>query len=421
MISADSSPGLKLKKYSLLTWIYFFFNSVLLPKGLLYTHILSPLFFYNVHRVGGRTWLRHFVIFLSLYDLLHLILGVDLRSFVFSNALFILTYFCVVGFYHFVNHYNHPGRLFKEVVIFNAILAAIAIPFFFLPREYQQWFWYFNILTKGIADFPRLALFTYEASYYSLLLIPVLYYYLCKFFLDKFFKNKWSTLLMISLPMLLSFSFGVLGASLLALLFLCFYFRNEIFRKKRTFVVFASVVLLALVGSVLFFLLFPDNFLVIRLQNIFAGADTSTKGRTTDSFGMAWRIANERSIWFGAGLGQIKIVNIEIIQKYYNYWGVFPRYDIPNAMGETFAIFGIVGTVFRLWLELFLFFRTKVYTNYYRFALFLFIFIYQFTGSFITNVVEYLIWVLAFSQVFSQFDTDRKQISSEQSSQRSVN
>lgn len=384
--------------------MYFFFNSVFLPKGLLYTHVLSPLFFFNAWRAGGKTWLRGFAIFLSGYDAVHLALGVDLTSFVFSNALFILTYFCVIGFYHFVNRYEHLGRIFREVLVFNALLVLVAIPFFFLPRIYQEWFWYFNKLTKGVADFPRLALFTYEASYYSLLLIPVLYYYLGKFFFRRFAGQKWPALLMVLIPMVLSFSFGVIGASLLSLLLICFWYRKALFRKRRAFILFFSLVLLSVVSLVMFFTFFPEHFLVIRLKNILAGTDTSTNGRTTDSFTMAWRIASERNLWFGAGLGQIKIVNIEIVRKYFNYWGVFARYDIPNAMGETLAIFGLLGVALRLGLELFLFFRTRVYDNYYRLALFLFIFIYQFTGSFITNVVEYLIWVLAFSPVFPQFN-----------------
>jgi hypothetical protein len=45
-----------------------------------------------------------------------------------------------------------------------------------------------------------------------------------------------------------------------------------------------------------------------------------------------------------------------------------------------------------------------VWRNYYRLLLFTFIFIYQFTGSFITNVAEYVIWIMAFTPVFREFD-----------------
>ncbi|MGZ5135232.1 MAG: hypothetical protein ACXWCG_08785, partial [Flavitalea sp.] len=51
------------------------------------------------------------------------------------------------------------------------------------------------------------------------------------------------------------------------------------------------------------------------------------------------------------------------------------------------------------------FFKTKVWSNYYRLSLFLFIFIYQFTGSYLTNIAEYVIWILAFHPgLFTEFD-----------------
>ena len=34
----------------------------------------------------------------------------------------------------------------------------------------------------------------------------------------------------------------------------------------------------------------------------------------------------------------------------------------------------------------------------------IYIFIYQFTGSYLFNIAEYVIWALAFSQVFEEFD-----------------
>ena len=62
------------------------------------------------------------------------------------------------------------------------------------------------------------------------------------------------------------------------------------------------------------------------------------------------------------------------------------------------------GLIIRFSLEWYFFFRTKTYSNYYRLGLFIFIFIYQFTGSYFFNVAEYTIWTLAFSQVFEEFD-----------------
>ncbi|MGZ5242366.1 MAG: hypothetical protein ACXWW0_00725 [Bacteroidia bacterium] len=76
---------------------------------------------------------------------------------------------------------------------------------------------------------------------------------------------------------------------------------------------------------------------------------------------------------------------------------------IPNAAAETIIYFGYIGFAIRIGLQLFLFIKTKVYRHPFRLWLFLFVFIYQFTGSYITNFAEYLIWMLAFSSLFPEF------------------
>jgi hypothetical protein len=234
----------------------------------------------------------------------------------------------------------------------------------------------------------------------------VFYYYTLKFVFNDITGYRWLTLLLVAVPMLLSLSFGVLGTTFITVMLMCFFSARRLFRYKRAFVTVFSAILLFFIAMLVLAVYFPGNILFARIENVLTGVDTSANGRTVDSFTMAWRIADTKSIWFGAGLGQIKIITLEIVRKYYNYWGDFPRYDIPNAMGETLAIFGIAGVGFRLFLEWYLFFRTRVYTNYYRLSLFIFIFIYQFTGSFITNIVEYVIWILAFSGVFNQFSRE---------------
>jgi hypothetical protein len=186
---------------------------------------------------------------------------------------------------------------------------------------------------------------------------------------------------------------------------MCLLFMNKLFRYKRTFIIIVTLLSVFFAIMIVLAIYYPENILFVRIQNILTGTDTSAKGRTVDSFTMSWRIADMKSIWFGAGLGQIKIMAVEVVGKYYRYWGVQPRYDIPNAMGEMLAIFGIAGVCLKIFIEWFLFFKTRVFSNYYRLALFIFVFIYQFTGSFITNIVEYVIWILAFSTAFHQFNT----------------
>ena len=370
---------------------------------MLYTNVLSPVFYYNVVARKRRTFAAGFFGILLFFDLVQLYNGVDVPSFIVSNGLFISTYFCVISFYYFVNDYDGIKKLYRDVLVFNAIMVVIAIPFFFMDRPAMDTFWYINKITRGYAEFPRLAMFTYEASYYSLLFLPVFYYYSLKFIFNDITSYRWLTFLLAAVPMLLSLSFGVLGTSFITIILMCFISARRLFRYKRAFISVFSAILLFFLTMLFLAVYFPGNILFARIENILTGVDTSANGRTVDSFTMAWRIADSKSLWFGAGLGQIKIITLEIVRRYYNYWGDFPRYDIPNAMGETLAIFGLAGVGIRLFLEWYLFFKTRVYSNYYRLSLFIFIFIYQFTGSFITNIVEYVIWILAFSGVFNQF------------------
>ncbi|HET6766326.1 MAG TPA: hypothetical protein VFH08_02970, partial [Chitinophagaceae bacterium] len=99
------------------------------------------------------------------------------------------------------------------------------------------------------------------------------------------------------------------------------------------------------------------------------------------------------------------VLGLELWRTFYSYNFSINEVTIPCAMAETLAVFGIIGVCLRIGIQVFLFFRTKVYSNYYRLALFIFIFIYQFTGSYIMNIAEYAIWILAFHRgIFKEFE-----------------
>ena len=96
---------------------------------------------------------------------------------------------------------------------------------------------------------------------------------------------------------------------------------------------------------------------------------------------------------------------LELWREFYDYNFSISEVAIPCAVAETFAVFGFMGVCYKIRIgDVFLFFRTKVYTNYYRLAIFIFIFIYQFTGSYIMNIAEYAIWIMAFHPgLFDEF------------------
>ena len=212
---------------------------------------------------------------------------------------------------------------------------------------------------------------------------------------------------MIFLPFALSFSFGVMAALLLSGVLTFIFYLRPLVRKRRVFngLIFFSVFSVVLVSIVYFF--FRNSFVVLRLVNIFSGRDSSGKGRTSDAFFLANKLLEKKDEYWGVGFGQIKIIGSDVIRHYYMYGENFVA-TIPNAVAETYTILGWTGVTLRMLVEIFLFFQTRVWTNYYRLWLFLFIFIFQFAGSFITNVAEYVIWILAFTNVFGQFDVKEK-------------
>jgi hypothetical protein len=200
---------------------------------------------------------------------------------------------------------------------------------------------------------------------------------------------------------------GVIACIMMASLATYLIYIKRLTRKKRVRTLLSIIVALSLVILCALWL-FPDNTIVTRLENIITGHDTSGKGRTSDAFILAGQMLEKKSGIWGVGAGQVKIIGADIVKSYYLYDLGYDKIAIPNAAAETLAIFGWVGFCFRILLEIFLFFYTKVWTNYYRLALFFFIFLYQFTGSFITNVAEYVIWIIAFTQAFPQFNVAKE-------------
>jgi hypothetical protein len=258
-------------------------------------------------------------------------------------------------------------------------------------------------ISNDIEHFYRLKMLTYEPSYYALLFIPLFFFYLLQYFFRQNTITGILLLAMLFVPYTLSLSFGVIGAALAAglLTFLIYARRLLVRRRILNSIINAGTVLGA--GMIVIILFFRHNPIFLRLSDIFYGNDLSGKGRTVDAFILAKKLLKETNEYWGVGIGQIKLAGADIIRSYYLYYSD-EVVGIPNAAAETLAMFGWVGFLFRLSIEVFLFFYTKVWDNYYRLLLFLFMFIYQFTGSFITNAGEYVIWILAFTNVFKQFD-----------------
>lgn len=394
---------MKLNKYLPFAVIYFFFNSVGLPFGLTFTALLGPFFYIWVLLVRKKEILLPFMLLMLPFVIIHLIVvGVDLKSYAvsFINLTFIYCFCHAV--YIFVRNSTSVELIFRRLLVINFIFCLIAIPVYFTP--WADWLWLRQYITVNMTEpIRRLKLLTYEPSYYALLFAPLFIYFLLQYFFRQNKIRGQLLLPMIFLPLVLSFSIGVISALLISVILTVLIHFRKLMRKKRVLNVLVNTAVVTVGAITILVIFFKDNPFFTRLISIFSGQDTSGKGRTIDAFVLAQKLLKERNEYWGVGLGQIKLMGQDIIRNYYLYYRDY-NVAIPNAAAETLAIFGWVGFVLRLLVEIGLFFYTKVWTNYFRLLLFIFMFTYQFTGSFITNVVEYVIWVMVFTSAFKQFD-----------------
>jgi hypothetical protein len=396
--------AIKINKYLPIAILYFFFNGFLLPHGLLYTTLLTPLFILWLYRYPSINQLYIFIVALIPFILMHFINGVYILDYVKSYLLLFSVFIFCVAFHQFLKNVHSLPSIFKSLTIINIFFVGIALMALMIT-PLKNYFWYTNPITSGIESMNRLRMLTYEPSYYSTLLLPIVLYYYLKMILTDL-PNKALIFFLLTVPLLLSLSFGVILGLILSLTFI-FLSDIKLFTLKKKFplyFIYGIIFLLFLFSVVLVF--FPDNVFFLRIGNVFAGKDTSFRGRTFDSFYLGWKIAEQKSILFGVGPGQTKSIGLEFFKEFYNYANFTQsEIGIPNSVGDTLATFGVLGVLIRLTVQIIFFFKTRVYDNFYRLGLFLFVFIYQFTGSFLTNIAEYVIWLMAFSPwLFKEFD-----------------
>lgn len=393
---------MRISKYFPVVFIYFFINSFGLPFGLTYTALLSPLLYVWVVLSRRQEVLWPFLLALTPVVLIQLSLGVDTKTYFISLLNITLVYLFCQAAYTFFIKCRHPEEIFHQLLIINFVCCIIAIPLFFTP--YSDLLWTKQFITTGTDEVTRLSLLTYEPSYYALLFTPLFCYFLLQLIFYRNSINSWLLLVMLLLPLVLSFSLGVISAIAVALV-ISFVVHFKTFIRNKRFVNLAGVAVIISVTALLTGLIFfPDNILFIRIGNVLSGKDSSGKGRTFEAFWLAGELLAKKSYWWGIGAGQIKILGFELIRDFYGYSYDTVRVAIPNAAAETLALFGWVGFIVRILTECVLFAYTRVWRNYYRLLLFVFIFVYQFTGSFITNVAEYVVWIIVFTPVFREYN-----------------
>lgn len=385
---------------TLAVW-YMFFNSIFLPDGLLYTTLLTPFFFLYALKNGTIKWYIPVLIICLIYAGLQYPYidypSAYLISFILLQSVAMYTIIA----YQAIRAYIDQTPVFKILASVNLGLLIVSLIVYFIPT-FKEVFWYTIPISPGVPIVPRLKMLTYEASYYSMIIFPIFFYYFLTFTLLR--KQVGILFFSLCLSLLLSFSLGVIGAiAITCFLLLLMYPIITLQNLPRYTLLYILLACVIAVSMLIFF--YPENPLFLRLANILHGKDTSARGRTYEAFYIAYRTASMKSIFWGVGLGQFKEVFRDYVIQYYYYSNIPQTIRIPNTVAETLNIFGISGLAIRTLLILYFFIKTKVWTNYYRMGVFIFIGIYQFTGSFLYNIAEYTLWCLAFCPgILPQFE-----------------
>lgn len=381
--------------------LYFFFNNAGLPQGLLYTTLLTPVFLYWLYKEHTLANCMKWSLLLLVPIPFQIFSNINVQDYIQSSVLMLSAWiFFFTALKAIERIKSDLEKVFFKVLILNTILVTIALILLPLPGM-RDAMWNIIPISPNIPAFSRLNLFAYEPSHYALLLSPVFMFYGLKVFTGQQ-KHALLYLLAITIPLLLSLSFGVIGASLIAMIIaLLIYIKHLPGDVRKAFMYVLLMVIAVVIAAIV---IWPENPVWIRTMNIFSGTDTSAKGRLMDSFMFAADLSSRHNFWFGVGPGQVKILAHDLIINHYQYSGEFADIvRIPNSMGEMLATYGFYGFVLKIFFEIYFFIRQKIYNNLFSLSLFIFIFVYQFTGSFVMNIAELGVWAIVFSAGFERF------------------
>lgn len=376
-------------KYLPLALVYFFFNAVGLPWGLFYINILAPEFYVWLYLQGRRWITTWFLLGLAPFFIAHWINGISsLAYYARTTALLWTVYLAVYGVAWALLHINHLERLFDELIVAN--FCAVVLAIMLLPTPWWDLLWHNDANElAGASRLIRLTLLTSEPAVYASLMLPLLVFATLRLLYAPRRRN-FLFAAMVALPFLLTQSFSGLGVFIIGIA-VAVGMRLRQFLKGSSLFLVASGIVLAMVA-----LLVIPNPIAERMRSILAGSDSSAHTRTLSAFLLAYMIAAPKSLLWGVGLGQSKLVDVESFKLGYT------TATIPNAVAGTFAELGIVGVIVRFAVEIYLFFRTRVYTNTFRLAMFVVSFAQQLGGGYLSDVQGYLMWCFAFAPFFPE-------------------
>jgi len=143
---------IRFNKYMPAALLYFFFNGFLLPLGLLYTTLLTPLFLLWIYKYPSFRYIYYLIIFFIPFLLVHLAKGVYPPSYLKSGFLLFSVFVFCLAFYQFLENCRTIRTIYRNILLFNAVMVVVALFALAIPHL-KNIFWYANEITSGVQRF----------------------------------------------------------------------------------------------------------------------------------------------------------------------------------------------------------------------------------------------------------------------------
>lgn len=273
------------------------------------------------------------------------------------------------------------------VLMLTSSLFLTSIIAFVFGEPGVSYAWYKHAYTSNV-EILRYRGFMYEASHYGLIIAPLLFYLLLNKSGDLWRRGLIIGCLVASA--ILTYSLGFFVVFLVSIIILLLVESLSIEKMLRNIGLFFMAIFIFLL------LYYSFDFLSTRINAIILGEDSSTRGRTVDSYLLALLIADQKSIFWGVGAGQIKEIGASIIMDYYNYTEDVKVVRIPSSAAEMLASYGVLGFLLKIFALIYFYFKFKVRKSRFSNLMFIFFFLYQFVGSFMVSSIEIFCFSLSF-------------------------
>lgn len=382
----------------------FFANYLFLPAPITWLNILSLVSIKNLLNRKAIIVLSTCLTMGLVYMVIHTENGVSMVDYLRSSMFNFLLIVNSLLIWKYIRHtqIDFP-KAYSFSIYFGFVLFLMAAVMLLFSAEEVLWSVH-DFVGDGTHQLFRFKGLAYEPSHFAFCLAPLAIFAVFSW-THSSKQQRLHLIIMVLIPIIFTVSFGFFTAFILSL-GLSVVLAYLIFRHYNKKLLYSMLIGL---GAIVISCAAVDS-VQKRVTLIVEGKDTSINGRTTEAFTLAYRCAKEKSVWFGIGPGQIKIVGEKIIRPFYqekDFEGYtkenWPKLSIPNNMAETLAIYGILGVLFKVLIQISLFVKFKLYGNYFNLTLFLFTFIYQFMGSFINSTAELILWIFALAPMFTEF------------------